>query len=150
MWKNIMSIVRLFRRQVHIVETCTRSLCQPSRWADCNYSANKVIACLNHQLAGSIVKAGVTGALTLHNNTNGTITASLNQTFITNATKVLDSCIIPRRWYSFIAPFFPFHMRKMNNQNILLQLGVQEAKFLLCTCTTVGVQDHLVRLGYRK
>ena len=61
------------------------------------YSANQVIACLNHQLAGSIVKAGVTGALTLHNNTNGTVTASLNQTFITNATKVLDNCIIPRK-----------------------------------------------------
>ena len=29
--------VRLFRRQVHIVETCTRSLCQPSSWADYNY-----------------------------------------------------------------------------------------------------------------
>ena len=55
------------------------------------YSANQVIACLNHQLAGSIVKAGVTGALTLHNNTNGTVTASLNQTFITNATKGLDN-----------------------------------------------------------
>ncbi|MFZ0895118.1 MAG: hypothetical protein WAZ77_11500 [Candidatus Nitrosopolaris sp.] len=27
------------------------------------HSANQVIACLNHQLAGSIVKAGVTGAL---------------------------------------------------------------------------------------
>ena len=61
------------------------------------YSANQVIACLNHQLADSIVKASITGALTLHNNTNGTVTASLNQTFITNATKVLDSCIIPRK-----------------------------------------------------
>ena len=49
------------------------------------------MACLNHQLADSIVKADITGALTLHNNTNGTVTASLNQTFITNATKVLDS-----------------------------------------------------------
>jgi LAS superfamily LD-carboxypeptidase LdcB len=61
------------------------------------YTANQVIACLNHQLTSSIVKAGITGALALHNNTNGTVTASLNQTFITNATKVLDSCIIPRK-----------------------------------------------------
>jgi hypothetical protein len=61
------------------------------------YNANQVMACLNHQLADSIVKAHITGALTLHNNTNGTVTASLNQTFITNATKVLDSCILPRR-----------------------------------------------------
>ena len=58
------------------------------------YNANQVIACLNHQLADSIVKAGITGALSLHNNTNGT---ALNQTFITNATNVLDSCILPRR-----------------------------------------------------
>jgi predicted RND superfamily exporter protein len=61
------------------------------------YNANQVIACLNHQLADSIVKAGITGALTLHNNTNGTVTAALNQTFIMNATNVLDSCILPRR-----------------------------------------------------
>ncbi|MGB7955397.1 MAG: hypothetical protein WCF23_15570 [Candidatus Nitrosopolaris sp.] len=59
------------------------------------YNANQVIACLNHQLA--IVKAGITGALTLHNNTNGTVTAALNQIFIMNATNVLDSCILPRR-----------------------------------------------------
>jgi hypothetical protein len=52
------------------------------------YNVNQVIACLNHQLADSIVKAGITGALTLHNNTNGTVTA---------ATNVLDSCILPRR-----------------------------------------------------
>ena len=39
------------------------------------YNANQVIACLNHQLADSIVKAGITGALSLHNNTNGTVTA---------------------------------------------------------------------------
>jgi hypothetical protein len=61
------------------------------------YNANQAMACLNHQLADSIVKADITGALTLHNNTNGTVTASLNQTFITNATKVLDSCILLRR-----------------------------------------------------
>jgi len=61
------------------------------------YNANQVIACLNHQLADSIVKAGITGALTLHNNTNGTVTAALNQTFSMNATNVLDSCILPRR-----------------------------------------------------
>ena len=42
------------------------------------YNANQVIACLNHQLADSMVKAGITGALTLHNNTNGTVT----ETFI--------------------------------------------------------------------
>jgi predicted RND superfamily exporter protein len=61
------------------------------------YNANQVIACLNHQLADSIVKADITGALALHNNTNGTVTAALNQTFIMNATNVLDSCILPRR-----------------------------------------------------
>ncbi|MGB6671211.1 MAG: hypothetical protein WBE34_02135 [Candidatus Nitrosopolaris sp.] len=48
------------------------------------YNANQVIACLNHRLADSIVKAGITGALTLHNNTNGTVT----ETFIMNATNV--------------------------------------------------------------
>ncbi|PWU82069.1 MAG: hypothetical protein DLM72_03685 [Candidatus Nitrosopolaris wilkensis] len=61
------------------------------------YNINQVIACLNHQLADSILKAGTTGALTLHNNTNGTVTAALNQTFIRNATNVLDSCILLRR-----------------------------------------------------
>jgi hypothetical protein len=61
------------------------------------YNVNQVIACLNHQLADSIVKAGITGALSFHNNTNGTVTAALNQTFITNATNVLDSCILQRR-----------------------------------------------------
>jgi type II secretory pathway component PulL len=61
------------------------------------YNANQVIACLNHQLADSIVKAGITGALSLHNNTNGTVTAALNQTFIMNARNVLDSCILPEK-----------------------------------------------------
>ena len=61
------------------------------------FNATQVMACLNHQLADSIVKAGITGALTLHNNTNGTITASLNQTFIKNATSTLDACAIPMR-----------------------------------------------------
>jgi hypothetical protein len=59
------------------------------------YNTNQVIACLNHQLADSIAKAGITGALTLHNNTNGTV--NHNQTFIMNATNVLDSCNLPRR-----------------------------------------------------
>ena len=61
------------------------------------YKANQVIACLNHQLADSMVKAGITGAFTLHNNTKGTVTGALNQTFITNARNVSDSCILPRR-----------------------------------------------------
>ena len=60
------------------------------------YNEPAVIACLNHQLIDSIVKAGTTGALTLHNNTQGA-TAALNQTFITNATNALDACIMPMR-----------------------------------------------------
>jgi hypothetical protein len=56
-----------------------------------------VIACLNHVLADSISKAAITGSLTLRNNTNGTVTGGLNQTFITNATNTLDACILPRR-----------------------------------------------------
>jgi hypothetical protein len=60
------------------------------------YNEPAVIACLNHQLIDSIVKAGTTGALTLHNNTQGA-TAALNQTFITNATNALDGCIMPMR-----------------------------------------------------
>lgn len=60
------------------------------------YNEPAVIACLNHQLIDSIVKAGTTGALTLHNNTQGATTA-LNQTFITNATSALDACIMPMR-----------------------------------------------------
>jgi enolase len=54
------------------------------------YKANLVIA-------DSMVKAGITDAITLHNNTKGTVTEALNQTFITNARNVSDSCILPRR-----------------------------------------------------
>jgi hypothetical protein len=56
-----------------------------------------VIACLNHVLADSISKAGITGSLTLRKNTNGTVTGGLNQAFITKATDTLDACILPRR-----------------------------------------------------
>jgi len=58
------------------------------------YNENQVIACLNHVLVDSMVKAGTTPSLTLHNNTKG-VTPGLNQTFIQNATNTLDSCIIP-------------------------------------------------------
>jgi hypothetical protein len=61
------------------------------------YNASQVMACLNHVLVDSIVKAGTTGALTLHNNSNGTVTAGLNETFITKATNAIDACIIPAR-----------------------------------------------------
>jgi glucose/arabinose dehydrogenase len=60
------------------------------------YNPNQVIACLNHVLVDSMVKAGTTGSLTLHNNTKG-VAPGLNQTFIQNATNTLDSCIIPMR-----------------------------------------------------
>jgi hypothetical protein len=60
------------------------------------YNPNQVIACLNHVLVDSMVKAGTTPSLTLHNNTKG-VTPGLNQTFIQNATNTLDSCIIPMR-----------------------------------------------------
>ncbi len=60
------------------------------------YNPNQVIACLNHALVDSMVKAGTTGSLTLHNNTKGAA-PGLNQTFIQNATNTLDLCIIPMR-----------------------------------------------------
>ena len=60
------------------------------------YNPNQVIACLNHVLVDSMVKAGITPNLTLHNNTKG-VAPGLNQTFIQNATNTLDSCIIPMR-----------------------------------------------------
>ena len=60
------------------------------------YNPNQVIACLNHVLVDSMVKAGTTPNLTLHNNTKG-VAPGLNQTFIQNATNMLDSCIIPMR-----------------------------------------------------
>jgi len=60
------------------------------------YNKNQVIACLNHVLVDSMVKAGTTPSLTLHNNTKG-VTPGLNQTFIQNATNTLDSCINPMR-----------------------------------------------------
>ena len=58
------------------------------------YNPDQVVACLNHVLVDSIVKAGTTPDLTLHNNTKG-VAAALNQTFIQNATQTLDSCIVP-------------------------------------------------------
>ena len=60
------------------------------------YNPNQVIACLNHVLVDSMVKAGTTPSLTLHNNTKG-VAPGLNQTFIQNATITLDSCIISMR-----------------------------------------------------
>src|SRR5438309_6814329 len=60
------------------------------------YNPNQVVACLNHVLVDSMVKAGTTPNLTLHNNTKG-VAPGLNQTFIQNATNTLDSCIIPMR-----------------------------------------------------
>ena len=60
------------------------------------YNPNQVIACLNHVLVDSMVKAGTTPNLTLHNNTKG-FAPGLNQTFVQNATNTLDSCIIPMR-----------------------------------------------------
>jgi hypothetical protein len=60
------------------------------------YNPNQVVACLNHVLVDSMVKAGTTPNLTLHNNTKGGVPA-LNQTFIQNATQTLDSCIVPIR-----------------------------------------------------
>jgi len=58
------------------------------------YNPDQVVACLNHVLVDSIVKASTTADLTLDNNTKGDAPA-LNQTFIQNATQTLDSCIIP-------------------------------------------------------
>ena len=58
------------------------------------YNPNQVVACLNHVLVDSIVKAGTTPNLTLHNNSKG-VAPELNQTFIQNATQTLDSCIVP-------------------------------------------------------
>jgi hypothetical protein len=58
------------------------------------YNPDQVVACLNHVLVDSIVKAGTTSDLTLHNNTKG-VAPALNQTFIQNATQTLDSCIVP-------------------------------------------------------
>ena len=53
------------------------------------YNPNQVVACLNNVLAQSIIKAG-----TLNNNTPVT-TAGVNSTFMDNATKTLDNCIVP-------------------------------------------------------
>ena len=53
------------------------------------YNPNQVVACLNNVLAQSIMKAA-----TLNNNTRG-ITTGVNSTFMDNATKTLDNCIVP-------------------------------------------------------
>ncbi len=60
------------------------------------YNPYQVIACLNHVLVDSMVKAGTSPNLTLHNNTKG-IAPGINQTFVQNATNTLDSCIVPMR-----------------------------------------------------
>ncbi|PWU81273.1 MAG: hypothetical protein DLM72_07770 [Candidatus Nitrosopolaris wilkensis] len=52
------------------------------------YNPNQVVACLNNVLTDSIIKAS-----TLHN-TPG-IVPGINSTFIDNATKTLDNCIVP-------------------------------------------------------
>ena len=53
------------------------------------YNPNQVVACLNNVLAQSIMKAA-----TLNNNTRGNATG-VNSTFMDNATKTLDNCIVP-------------------------------------------------------
>jgi len=53
--------------------------CQPL------YNPIQVVACLNHVLVDSIVKAGTSPNWTLHNNSKG-VAPELNQTFIQNAT----------------------------------------------------------------
>jgi len=58
------------------------------------YNPIQVVACLNHVLVDSIVKAGTSPNWTLHNNSKG-VAPELNQTFIQNATQTLDSCIVP-------------------------------------------------------
>jgi hypothetical protein len=58
------------------------------------YNPIQVVACLNHVLVDSIVKAGTSPNWTLQNNSKG-VAPELNQTFIQNATQTLDSCIVP-------------------------------------------------------
>jgi hypothetical protein len=53
------------------------------------YNPNQVVACLNNVLAQSIMKAA-----TFDNNTRA-ITTGVNSTFMDNATKTLDNCIVP-------------------------------------------------------
>jgi hypothetical protein len=53
------------------------------------YNPNQVVACLNNVLAQSIMKAATIG-----NNSRG-ITTGVNSTFMDNATKTLDNCIVP-------------------------------------------------------
>ena len=58
------------------------------------YNVTQVINCLNKVLADSIMKAS---SLTIQNNLNGTLSLGLKEAFVTNATNMLDACIIPRR-----------------------------------------------------
>ena len=54
------------------------------------YNPDQAVACLNNVLTHSIIKAG-----TLHNNTRGITPGVIFSTFIDNATKTLDKCIVP-------------------------------------------------------
>jgi hypothetical protein len=54
------------------------------------YNPDQAVACLNNVLTHSIIKAG-----TLHNNTRGIAPGVIFSTFIDNATKTLDKCIVP-------------------------------------------------------
>jgi len=58
------------------------------------YNVTQVVNCLNKVLADSIMKAS---SLTIQNNLNGTLSLGLKEAFVTNATNMLDACIIPRR-----------------------------------------------------
>jgi hypothetical protein len=58
------------------------------------YNVTQVVNCLNKVLAGSIMKAS---SLTIQNKLNGTLSQGLKEAFVTNATNMLDACIIPRR-----------------------------------------------------
>jgi hypothetical protein len=58
------------------------------------YNVTQVVNCLNKVLADSIMKAS---SLTIQNNLNGTLSLGLKEAFVTNATNMLDACIIPGR-----------------------------------------------------
>ena len=58
------------------------------------YNVTQVVNCLNKVLADSIMKAL---SLIIQNNLNGTLSLGLKEAFVTNATNMLDACIIPRR-----------------------------------------------------
>ena len=55
---------------------------------------SKVIGCLNKVLDDSIIRGS---EITIQNNLNHTVSMGLRQSFIINATNMLDACILPRR-----------------------------------------------------